>query len=71
MSHALNKLRALSLGGMAPAFIEQLERPHYAKPSFEERLGPIAALVVVHTDLVDSTAMGGRPPMAVWWRRSL
>jgi len=35
----LDKLGALSLGGMARAFEEQLESPGYAELSFEERLG--------------------------------
>ena len=35
----LDKLQALSLGGMARAFEEQLGRPDYAELSFEERLG--------------------------------
>jgi DNA replication protein DnaC len=38
-SPTLDKLQALSLGGMARAFEEQLERPDYAELSFEERLG--------------------------------
>jgi DNA replication protein DnaC len=39
ISPTLDKLQALSLGGMARAFEEQLERPDYAELSFEERLG--------------------------------
>jgi len=39
ISPTLDKLQALSLGGMARAFTEQLERPDYAELSFEERLG--------------------------------
>ena len=35
----IEKLQALSLGGMARALTEQLERPEYAELSFEERLG--------------------------------
>lgn len=35
----LDKLHALNLGGMARAFVEQLERADYAGLSFEERLG--------------------------------
>ncbi len=35
----LDKLHALNLGGMARAFVEQLERADYAALSFEERLG--------------------------------
>jgi len=35
----IEKLQALSLGGMARALEEQLERPDYAGLSFEERLG--------------------------------
>ena len=35
----LDKLQALSLGGMARAFEEQLGSPTYAELSFEERLG--------------------------------
>lgn len=35
----LDKLQALSLGGMARAFTEQLESPSYGELSFEERLG--------------------------------
>ena len=35
----LDKLQALSLGGMARALGEQLESPGYAELSFEERLG--------------------------------
>jgi len=35
----IDKLHALSLGGMARALAEQLERPDYAQLSFEERLG--------------------------------
>jgi len=35
----LDKLQALSLGGMARALTEQLESPGYAELSFEERLG--------------------------------
>jgi DNA replication protein DnaC len=35
----IDKLHALSLGGMARALAEQLERPEYAALSFEERLG--------------------------------
>jgi DNA replication protein DnaC len=35
----LDKLQALSLGGMARALEEQLESPGYAELSFEERLG--------------------------------
>jgi DNA replication protein DnaC len=35
----IEKLQALSLGGMARALTEQLERPDYAELSFEERLG--------------------------------
>ena len=39
ISPTLDKLQALSLGGMARAFEEQLGRPDYAELSFEERLG--------------------------------
>jgi len=39
ISPTLDKLQALSLGGMARAFSEQLESPSYAELSFEERLG--------------------------------
>jgi DNA replication protein DnaC len=35
----IDKLHALSLGGMARALAEQLERPEYQALSFEERLG--------------------------------
>ena len=35
----LDKLQALSLGGMARALGEQLESPGYAELGFEERLG--------------------------------
>jgi len=35
----IDKLQALSLGGMARALAEQLESPTYAELSFEERLG--------------------------------
>src|SRR3990172_8252088 len=35
----IEKLRALSLGGMARALAEQLERPEDAELSFQERLG--------------------------------
>lgn len=39
ISPTLEKLQALSLGGMARALTEQLESPSYAELSFEERLG--------------------------------
>ncbi len=39
ISPTLDKLQALSLGGMARAFTEQLESPSYQELSFEERLG--------------------------------
>jgi len=39
ISPTLDKLQALSLGGMARAFTEQLESPSYQGLSFEERLG--------------------------------
>jgi len=39
ISPTLDKLQALSLGGMARAFEEQLESPSYQGLSFEERLG--------------------------------
>jgi DNA replication protein DnaC len=39
VSQTIDKLQALSLGGMARALAEQLERPDYAALSFEERLG--------------------------------
>jgi DNA replication protein DnaC len=39
ISPTLDKLQALSLGGMARALGEQLESPGYAELSFEERLG--------------------------------
>lgn len=39
ISPTLDKLQALSLGGMARAFTEQLESPDYQELSFEERLG--------------------------------
>ena len=35
----VDKLHDLSLGGMARALVEQLERPDYAQLTFEERLG--------------------------------
>lgn len=38
-SPTLEKLKELSLTGMAAAFAEQLARPDYAELSFEERLG--------------------------------
>ncbi len=39
ISPTFDKLQALSLGGMARAFTEQLESPSYQGLSFEERLG--------------------------------
>ena len=39
ISPTLDKLQALSLGGMARAFEEQLESPGYQELTFEERLG--------------------------------
>ena len=37
----------------------------------EDALDDRGGLGVVHTDLVDRTAIGGCPSIAVWWRRSL
>ena len=39
VTQTIDKLNALSLGGMARALAEQLERPDYAALTFEERLG--------------------------------